>query len=125
MSDPDPRPSPDRTRAMLLRARRRTRDQLDALSRDFEAFVAGAEYVNTDDEHDPEGATIAFERAQVVSLRREAQIRLASLDRALDRLEEGTYGTCGGCGGPIGAERLEALPGVEVCVECAAAGRGV
>jgi len=106
-------------RAALLDERQRTADRLAALQRNFEAFVEGAEYVNTDDEHDPEGATIAFERAQVIALRDEAAATLATIDRALADLDAGTYGRCTVCGDPIAVERLLALPGVTTCVGCA------
>ena len=107
-------------RTMLASARDDTVARLAALTRDFDAFVEGAELVNTDDEHDPEGATIAFERAQVIALRDEAERRLALLDDALARLDAGTYGVCVACDGSIGDERLAALPGVDTCVTCAA-----
>lgn len=106
-------------RIALLAERDRTEERLAALRRNFDAFVEGAEYVNTDDEHDPEGATIAFERAQVISLRDETAVALAAIDQALADLDAGTYGRCTTCGGPIGTERLLALPGVTTCVGCA------
>lgn len=93
--------------------------QVERLEAVFDDIVASTELVSTDDEHDPEGHTIAFERQQVAGLLREARIRLADLDVALTRIDEGTYGTCEGCGGPIGDERLEALPGVALCIGCA------
>lgn len=99
--------------------RERAAERLAALQRNFEEFVEGAEYVNTDDEHDPEGATIAFERAQVISLRDEASVQIEAIDRALADLDAGTYGRCSVCGGPIVVERLLALPGVDTCVGCA------
>lgn len=99
--------------------RERAAERLAALQRNFEEFVEGAEYVNTDDEHDPEGATIAFERAQVISLRDEASVQIEAIDRALAGLDAGTYGRCSVCGGPIAVERLLALPGVDTCVGCA------
>ena len=72
-----------------------------------------------DDEHDPEGATIGFERAQVASLLEVARSRLVELDRARERLADGTYGTCRHCGGPIEIERLTAHPTAPSCVACA------
>jgi RNA polymerase-binding transcription factor DksA len=42
-------------------------------------------------------------------------------EAALAQAESGEYGRCVKCGGPIGAERLEALPGVAMCVTCQAA----
>lgn len=119
---PSPPLDRERHRRILAAARRDATEQLAARARDFDAYVEGAELVNTDDEHDPEGATIAFERAQVIALRDDARRRVLLLDRALASLDEGTYGRCAGCGGEIGAERLVALPGIDVCLACAARG---
>ena len=93
--------------------------QVERLEAAFEEFVASSELVATDDEHDPEGHTIAFERQQVAALLRDARIRLADLDAALLRIDEGTYGTCSRCGRSIGEERLQALPGAVHCIDCA------
>lgn len=93
--------------------------QVERLEAAFDEFVASSELVATDDEHDPEGHTIAFERQQVAALLRDARIRLADLDAALLRIDEGTYGTCGRCGQSIGEERLRALPGAAHCIDCA------
>lgn len=43
---------------------------------------------------------------------------LEQIERALKRIDEGTYGTCERCGRPIPRERLEALPHASTCVEC-------
>jgi RNA polymerase-binding transcription factor DksA len=74
---------------------------------------------NADDEHDPEGATIAFERSQVSSLVEQTRAHLTELDEAGRRLQDGTYGVCEVCGGPIAAGRLEARPVARTCVACA------
>ena len=108
-----------RHRAQLLASQGEATRQLASLDRDFEEIVHGSELVNTDDEHDPEGATVAFERAQVMALRASARRRLEALDVALSHLDEGTYGVCIRCAGPIGAERLEAVPEAPTCVVCA------
>ena len=47
---------------------------------------------------------------------------IASIRRALDRIENGTYGECVKCGEPIAAGRLEARPEAALCIECASAG---
>jgi len=93
---------------------------LDALGSEHAAVVAASRDSNADDEHDPEGATIAFERAQVDALTRAAHDRLEAVDRALARLEAGTYDVCEVCGEPIPAARLEARPAATTCVACAA-----
>jgi RNA polymerase-binding transcription factor len=72
-----------------------------------------------DDEHDPEGVTIGFERAQLLGLLAGSRRDLDAIERAAKRLEAGTYGRCLRCGEPIPAERLEALPAAETCLACA------
>ena len=94
---------------------------ISALARDFDGIIDAAYAVATDDEHDPEGATIAFERAQVAALLERARRRLANIDRALARITEGDYGTCENCGQPIPAGRLAARPAARTCIGCAAA----
>ncbi len=72
-----------------------------------------------DDEHDPDGATVGFERAQAAALVDMARARLVELDGALARIDAGTYGVCESCGRQIGAARLAAVPGAHTCVSCA------
>ncbi|GAA3808858.1 TraR/DksA family transcriptional regulator [Nocardioides panacisoli] len=86
-------------------------------------MVAASVDTNADDEHDPEGATIAFERSQIGALVRQVRSSLAEVDAAVERLEAGTYGVCEVCGAPIGDGRLEARPVARTCIRCAAAGR--
>jgi DnaK suppressor protein len=74
---------------------------------------------STDDEHDPEGATIAFERAQIETLIEVAREHLDEIDDALERVRTGAYGTCEDCGQPIAAARLEARPYTTRCISCA------
>ncbi len=102
--------------------RRAAEEQVTSLTRDLARIVEAADLVATDDEHDPEGHTIAWERQQVAALRDAARARLAELDAALARVELGTYGRCATCAGPIAPERLEALPGTPTCIACASQG---
>src|SRR5690606_6361360 len=108
-------------KALLTAERESTQAQIAALSRDFDEFVETSESDPPDDEHDPEGATIAWERMQTAALLESARDHLAELDDALERLERGEYGVCSVCGEPIAVERLEALPTTRTCVRCAAA----
>ena len=94
---------------------------LDAALRDI---VQSAGSTTGDDEHDPEGATIAFERANVAALAQGARARLVEVDAALHRVTTGAYGRCLVCGQPIGAERLAARPAAEHCTRCAGGGAG-
>ena len=72
-----------------------------------------------DDEHDIEGSSVGFERAQVTAWLARAEVRLADVEAALARAEGDSYGVCEACGKPIGAARLEALPEVRTCISCA------
>jgi RNA polymerase-binding protein DksA len=105
--------------AALLAARRAAAEQLTTLQRDFDRFVEAARSVSTDDEHDPEGAGLAFERSQVSSLIDRTSQQLTALDAAVDRLADGSYGRCTVCGADIGAARLEARPAADRCIGCA------
>ena len=93
-------------------------ERVAALRADFDDIVATTE-LTTDDEHDPDGSTIAFERAKVIVLRDEALALVDAVDLALARLGAGTYGVCESCGGPIAPERLDALPTTRTCISCA------
>jgi RNA polymerase-binding transcription factor DksA len=103
----------------LAAERARTVQQITSLQRGFDDIVAASEQVATDDEHDPEGHTIAWERQQVAALLESARARLAEVELAIRRIEGGDYGRCEACGRPIPDERLEAVPTASRCVACA------
>jgi DnaK suppressor protein len=90
-----------------------------SLAGSFDDIVEATSGVATDDEHDPEGHTIAWERQQIAALLDETKITLTAIDAAEQRLVDGLYGTCTICGGEIAAERLDALPATPTCVTCA------
>lgn len=73
----------------------------------------------SDDEHDPEGATLAFERQHAAALLSQAHQHLADIEAAIRRLAECEYGDCVGCGEAIGAARLAARPVATTCIRCA------
>ena len=108
-------------RGQLEAERQQLLSRLASLTDNFNAVVAASRDTNADDEHDPEGATIAFERSQVGALIRQGQLRLAEVDAAVERLDAGTYGTCEECGQPIGQGRLTARPAARTCIKCAGA----
>jgi DnaK suppressor protein len=106
-------------RERLIAERGRLDEQVVALTHDFDAIVESSELVSTDDEHDPDGSTVAFERQMVAGLLSEARHQLAAFDAAVTRWDDGTYGRCERCGSPIADERLEALPAATTCITCA------
>jgi RNA polymerase-binding transcription factor DksA len=106
-------------RELLAEERRRTTQRLAGLRGDYRGFVEASKDSNADDEHDPEGATIAFERSQVGALVQQAEEQLRAVDAALERLANGSHGTCVVCGQPIPEGRLEVRPTATTCVGCA------
>jgi DnaK suppressor protein len=107
---------------LLTADRASTEERLARLRDDFSGVVDATRDANTDDEHDPEGHTIAYERSQTVALVRQAESHLVEIDAALGRVEAGSYGTCETCGGSIAPARLEARPTARTCISCANAG---
>jgi DnaK suppressor protein len=106
-------------RAALIAELDRTQEQALTLSAAFDDIVVAAEMSNVDDEHDPEGTTIAFERSQVSALHDQAVRDVAALRQNLVDLDDEDFGACEQCGGPIGFDRLVALPTTRRCVHCA------
>lgn len=104
---------------LLEERRQRALRRREALRADFEDIVEHSSDASRDDEHDPEGATIAFERAQVASLVSAAEQELVDVDRALARVRSGIHDRCETCGGEVPAARLRARPATLTCVDCA------
>jgi RNA polymerase-binding transcription factor DksA len=109
-------------REALAGERERALRRVSVLEREFAELAEAAATGGTDDEHDPEGATLAFERQHTAALLDQARNQVAAIDAALERLAAGRYGVCERCGQPIGAGRLAARPAAVTCVRCAAAG---
>jgi RNA polymerase-binding transcription factor DksA len=73
------------------------------------------------DQHPADSASDAFEREKAFSILDQVQAELEDVERALKRLDEGSYGSCQACGGAIGDDRLAAVPATRFCVEHQAA----
>jgi DnaK suppressor protein len=113
----------DGARELLEAERHQALRRLAALTGDFNEVVAASRDSNADDEHDPEGATIAFERSQVAALVLQVQGHLTEVEAAIRRLVDGTYGICERCGQAIAEARLQAKPAARACIRCASAAR--
>jgi DnaK suppressor protein len=111
----------DQPRRRLDAERAEALGRLAHLRGDFDAVVTASRDTNADDEHDPEGATIAFERSQLGSIVRQVERQLVEIEVASSKVDAGTYGTCERCGSPIGDGRLEARPTARTCIRCAEA----
>jgi RNA polymerase-binding transcription factor len=105
-----------RIRGILERERGELRQQLGEITaapRDPMAALSFGKRVG-------EGTNQAIERIEQVDVARRLDEKLADVERALEKLDEGTYGTCDVCGEPIAPERLEAIPWAVRCVKDAA-----
>jgi DnaK suppressor protein len=118
---PQPRSEGPDFAGLLAEEHARATQRLTELTGDYEGIVAASVDSNADDEHDPEGSTIAFERSQVGALVAQARTHLEEIDAAQQRLREGRFGRCERCGQPIAPERLEARPVARMCISCAGA----
>jgi DnaK suppressor protein len=103
----------------LIQERERTSARVAGLEQTFESVVESSSAAPPDDEHDPEGSTVGFERAQLSKLLADDRAHLADLDRAIERLHAGVYGICHNCGQDIAVERLVTLPAARTCAACA------
>jgi DnaK suppressor protein len=98
----------------------RTARQVESLEGVVASIVEASELTSTDDEHDPEGATIAYERAQAIALLRQAREDLDALTTTLVQLESAQRVVCSVCGRSIDLERVATLPTTRRCIRCAA-----
>ncbi len=111
---------PEIVRGMLGAERAEASTLIESMRARLAAVVDAAVDEHADDEHDPEGSTLAFERGQLVSQIERSTTRITEIDAAMARLDDGTYGRCLHCGREISEVRLEALPATGVCITCAA-----
>ena len=110
---------PARVRDALERTGDELRDELATLTaapRDPMGAVSFGKRVG-------EGTSQAVERIAQVDAAKQLDAKLRDVGRALDKLDEGTYGTCDVCGAPVGRERLEAIPWAIRCIDHAAGSR--
>jgi DnaK suppressor protein len=112
---------PESAESRLHFDRDQTLRQIADLEREHTAIIASAAdgSAGSDDEHDPEGATVAFERQHVAALLDRARAHSEAIDAAFLKLDAGRYEICDICGRPIGAERLAARPAALTCIRCA------
>ena len=73
------------------------------------------------DEENADAGTFTFERERDLSIENNVRDLMGKIDRALARMDEGTYGLCSRCGRPIEKARLKALPYVDLCLKDAQA----
>ena len=118
MPPPDPGPAPDATRRLLEERRDRNRERVAALAKRPELGAAQGFGKRIGD-----GTTEAISRLTDIGVGSSLESTIGRSERALAKLDEGTYGICDGCGEAIALARLEAMPDAALCVACAASER--
>ncbi len=73
------------------------------------------------DEENADAGTFTFERERDLSIENNVRDLLGKIDRAIARMDDGTYGACSRCGKPIEKARMKALPYVDLCIKDAQA----
>ena len=106
-------------RDALLAERVRIAAALENLRNENPGSVEEETGEETSDQHLADTATAMHDRELDYGLTENEEDLLKSIDAALQRIEDGTYGICTNCGKPIGEDRLEALPWTDLCIDCA------
>jgi DnaK suppressor protein len=101
---------PDSARTALLTERDRLRAELGEPIEGPGQMTYGSQAA---------AATHVFEQQRDLAMRDHQKAQLLHVDAALASLDGGTYGSCKTCGNPIAAERLQAIPWVPNCIDCA------
>jgi RNA polymerase-binding transcription factor len=114
---PDRRPELAGAVAQLHEERASLVTRISQLTSDMAALFEASRDSNADDEHDPEGQTIAYERSQLSAVTTRLRDHLREVDAALERVRAGTYGICVVCHRPIDVARMDARPTAVACVE--------
>jgi RNA polymerase-binding protein DksA len=70
------------------------------------------------DNHPADAASETFERTKNYALDENFREIIDSIDEALRKIEDGTYGTCDRCAQPIKVDRLKAIPYATLCIQC-------
>ncbi len=108
----------DKTRAVLLQERERLLREIDELESGLAVSLADSSEESPYDQHMAEAAAFTQERQMDLTLEENARMSVARIDRALAKLDEGTYGACDSCTKAIGSARLRIAPDASLCIDC-------
>ena len=110
-------------RTLLLAERATYEQQAQSLREEAEQLAADMEPGDIQfDEESGEGGTLNVERERDLALSAQARAAVEEIDRALAKIDQGTYGVCEKCGEPIKKARLKALPYASLCISCKSGG---
>jgi RNA polymerase-binding protein DksA len=102
----------------LIAERERLGREIADLDADLSESLEDSSEESPYDQHMAETAAVTLDREIDLTLEENARAGIAQLDRALVKLESGSYGVCDKCGDPIGEDRLKVAPFATLCIEC-------
>jgi DnaK suppressor protein len=102
----------------LLDERERLGREIAELDADLSESLEDSSEESPYDQHMAETAAVTLDREIDLTLEENARAAIAQIDRALQKLETGSYGRCDKCGKPIGEERLGIAPFATLCIDC-------
>ena len=102
----------------LLEERKRLEVEISELDADLSESLEESSEESPYDQHMAETAAVTLDREIDLSLEENTLASIAQIDRALAKLENGSYGHCDNCGKPIGEERLKVAPFATLCIDC-------
>jgi DnaK suppressor protein len=130
-TSPKPKAKPDKERAAFFASQRSLLlEERATYVRSAEALKAQADSLALEhepgdvqfDEEGGEGGTANVDREIDLHLSAQARATVVEIDRALEKLDDGTYGLCEHCGSAIPDARLQALPYAALCIACKSGG---
>jgi len=105
-------------RKTLLAERERLGREIAELDADLSESLEDSSEESPYDQHMAETAAVTLDREIDLTLEENARAAISQIDRALHKLENGSYGNCDKCGQAIGLERLKVAPFATLCIEC-------
>ncbi|MCF1597558.1 TraR/DksA family transcriptional regulator, partial [Streptomyces muensis] len=106
----------EEARAELQAEETRLREEITSSEQSLVGLMRDSGDGAGDDQADTGAKNIT--REHELALAANAREMLTQTERALERLDAGTYGLCENCGNPIGKARMQAFPRATLCVEC-------
>ncbi|GAB4253242.1 MAG: TraR/DksA C4-type zinc finger protein [Thermoleophilia bacterium] len=107
-----------KARERLLEERRRLAREMEQFQDEFSESMEESTEENTYDQHMADVASPMYSRELDMSLEGNVRRMLDKIDRALEKIDEDTYGICDNCGRQIAEERLEVAPHSTLCIDC-------
>ena len=112
----------DGLRQRLLEERAELQEQLTTIEEtSFSTSQSDLSGEVSFDEENADAGSFTFERERDLSIENNVRDLMGKIDRALARMDDGTYGICSRCGKPIEKARLKALPYADLCIKDAQA----